>query len=186
MDGVVDAEVAVHDRGRRLRRHRIRQGAVQGRDIGEFAGLDPLPLGRPEIHLTGEESRWPTELLQADRVGAHRVQLGQYPHQFFDCGGHLRVAERSEVVPIADHGPVDVFDDRHRRTESDALRVKRDRFRHGYRGLLERVGHRVFARHIVCRRGEPGHRGSAHDPLGRFVGCGEGQIRSPAADEFHA
>ena len=82
--------------------------------------------------------------------------------------------------------PVHVLDHLERRTQHRVVVAHRDGAGHRNRGVGQRGHHPVFARHVVCRRGQPVQRRPAQHPLGGVVVHQERQVGPAARDELSA
>ena len=107
---VVDAVVAVHDRGAALRRNRFCQSRMQPLDVGvRWIVLPPdqLPLPAPTPHLALEIAGGLAEVAEPDRLRIDRVQVGQHLDQRVDAVADRAPCRRAPRVRrrAARHGP---------------------------------------------------------------------------------
>src|SRR6266508_1716603 len=180
---VVQAVVAVHDAGGRLRRHVGGEAGVQLLRGGEVTAVRRVELLLPPGDLTGEVALRAAEVGQADARRLDRVQGGQGVDQpLRDRPGPLR-PERGEL-----RGPA-VRRTRHplhhveRRTEHGVVPAQRVRRGHGHVGVLERRHDAVLAHHVVRGREHVPQRWASDDPGLLPVAHLVGQVGLPARDE---
>ncbi|MCO5588369.1 hypothetical protein L7F22_042324 [Adiantum nelumboides] len=162
-DGVVDAEVPVHDGVVALGRAGRLEQAVQGVHVGQLAGGDPLPLAVPALDLAAQVPGGAAQLGQRTGGDVDGVQRGEGVDQGERGRPHARVVEGGEVVLAAHHDPVDEPGECERHPQH-RLVGQRDRRCDRDPGPGEGGDDPVLAAHVVRGRGQRAERGAAQDP----------------------
>ena len=180
-DGVVEPEVAVHDRVDALGRERADQLVTQRVQRGHVLDARRLRLLRPAPQLARHVARRSAELGQPDRRRVHGVQRGEHVDERFADRVPLR---RRVGVAVGQRVAADVPEHALHHVERRAelvAQVQRARHRDG--GPVERGEYAVLAAHVVRGGKDVSERWPAQDELAGVAGDAVGQVRLAAGDQ---